>query len=106
VSTVSRFNRIADKSGIEFHVSARAGAQIDAAEFFTRVSVNHFEKASGNLVDGVRRNLDRLQDKPTVLELNRAKLAKQERRSRLRRRRRMVAHDWKKWAHAPRIPLA
>jgi len=79
VSTVSRFNRIADISGIEFNVGTGAGAQIDAAEFFSPVSVNHLEKASGNPVDRVRRNLDRLKDKLIVLELNRAKLAKKER---------------------------
>ena len=76
MSSVGRFNGIADMPGIEFNVRTRAGTQIDAAEFYSRASMNHLEKASGNLVDRVRRNVDWFNGKLIILKLNRAKLAK------------------------------
>jgi hypothetical protein len=78
VSSVSRFNRIADIPDIEFDVRTGASTQVDAAEFFSRVSMHHLEKASGNLVDRVRRNFDWLKVKLIVLKLNRAKLSKKD----------------------------
>jgi hypothetical protein len=38
--------------------------------------MNHLEKASGNLVDRVRRNFDWFNGKLIILKLNRAKLSK------------------------------
>ena len=61
VSTMSRVDRVAYVSSEQLDVRIGPDTEIDAAEFFSGMSLNHAEIISRHLVDGVRREIDEFQ---------------------------------------------
>lgn len=57
---------IPDVSGISLNVLARADAQIDSAQFAARPSMHDLEEVSGNLVNGVRREVEKRQSEVAI----------------------------------------
>ena len=68
MSSVSRLDSVAYVSSIQLDMRIEPDTKIDAAEFFSGISLNHAEVVSGNFVDKMRCETDELQCQFPVLE--------------------------------------